>query len=185
MSSHSLRRRDTEIENQAYLEAVQHFADQIKQLPAHRDNVSRLERDIAKLALATMAASGKPTYGEQVSADDGCLWRKSVELFDNVFVCHREVERGMEYAVIERFPSGANEIWIKGRNAVDVLKAFTHDQRQALEIWTEDMTAQLKEFLAQKFPGQDMTHVIEDFLGPFTQTELLNYSQRQNREIRS
>src|SRR6185437_4825686 len=168
MSSRSLDRRSTEIESQAHQEVLLHFADQLKQFPFTRDHVSRLERDIAKLALATMAAASKPAYREPVLADDGCLWCKNVGLFDDVFVCHRQTEKGLEFAVMERFPTGANEIWIKGRNAVEVLKAFTQDQQHALQIWTEDITTQLKKFLSEKYPGHDMSHVVEDFLGAFT-----------------
>jgi hypothetical protein len=96
--------------------------------------------------------------------DGGSQWHNSVGLFDNIFVCHRQTIAGPEYAVVERFPTGTNEIWNRGCNAVDVLKAFTHDQRQALYIWTEDMTAQLKEFLAEKYPGQDMSRVADAFV---------------------
>src|SRR5665213_2904827 len=138
MSSYSFNRRPSEIEDQAHTEATHHFADQLKQFPASRDAVKRLERDIAKTALAILAASRRPKEANPIVTDGGTLWRKGVELFDNVFVCYRQTTAGSEYAVVERFPSGANEIWNKGRNAVDVLKAFTHDQCQALQIWTED-----------------------------------------------
>jgi len=57
---------------------------------------------------------------------------------------------GAEYAVVEHFPArGTNEIWNRGWNAVEVLKAFAQEQRQALQIWTEDMTAQVKGFLGE------------------------------------
>jgi hypothetical protein len=184
MSSHSLNRRSLEIERQAHLEIVQHFAEQWRQFPATRDHVNRLECDIAKIALATMAASVRPPHGEPIKADDSFFWHKCVELFDNVFVCYRQIGNGIEFAVIERFPTGTNEIWNKGRNAVDVLKAFTYDQQHALKIWTEDMTAQVKEFLAEKFPDHDLTHVTESFLNRFTQAELRNHPQQPNREIR-
>jgi hypothetical protein len=105
-------------------------------------------------------------------------------LFDNVFVCYRQTVTGSEYAVVERFSSGTNEIWIKGRNAVDVLKAFTQDQRQALQIWTEDMTAQLKEFLAEKYPGHDMSRVADSFLYRFTHSKTHSHQQSQSRGIR-
>jgi hypothetical protein len=180
MSSH----RPTEIEDQAHGEAVQHFAEQLKQFPASRDAIKRLERDIAKIALAILATSRRPLEANPIVTDDGTQWRKGVELFDNVFVCYRQTTAGSEYAVVERFPSGANEIWNKGRNAVDVLKAFTHDQRQALQIWTEDITAQLKEFLAEKYPGHDLNRVAESFLRRFTDAETLTHQHRQSRGIR-
>jgi hypothetical protein len=184
MSSYSFNRRPTEIEDQAHVEAVQHFAEQLKQFPASRDAVKRLERDIAKIALAILAASRRPLEANPIVTDDGSQWHNSVGLFDNVFVCHRQTINGPEYAVVERFPSGTNEIWNRGRNVVDVLKAFTHDQRQALQIWTEDTTAQLKEFLAEKYPGHDMSRVSESFLHRFTHAETQTHQQRQSRGIR-
>jgi hypothetical protein len=114
--------------------------------------------------LAILADSRRPLEANPIVTDDGAQWRKGVELFDNVFVCYRQTTTGSEYAVVERFPSGTNEIWTKGRNAVDVLKAFIHDQRQALQIWREDMTAQVKEFLSEKYPGQDMSRVADAFV---------------------
>jgi hypothetical protein len=179
MSSH----RPNEIEDQAHEEAVRHFAEQLKQFPASRYAVKRLERDIAKIALAILAASRRPLEANPIVTDDG-QWHNSVGLFDNVFVCHRQTINGPEYAVVERFPSGANEIWNRGRNAVDMLKAFTHDQRQALQIWTEDMTAQLKEFLAEKYPGHDMSRVAESFLHRFTHSETHSHQQSQSRGMR-
>lgn len=184
MSSYSFNRHPTEIEEQAHFEAVQYFAEQLKQFPASRDVVKRLERDIAKIALAILAASRRPLEANPIVTDDGTQWRKGVELFDNLFVCYRQTTTESEYAVVERFPSGANEIWNKGRNAVDVLKAFTHDQRQALQIWTEDITANVKEFLAEKYPGQDMSRVSESFLHRFTHAETQTHQQRQSRGIR-
>jgi hypothetical protein len=180
MSSH----RPTEIEDQAQGEAVRHFAEQLKQFPASRDAVKRLEQDIAKIALAILAASRRPLEANLIVTDDGSQWHNGVGLFDNVFVCHRQTINGPEYAVVERFPSGTNEIWNRGRNAVDVLKAFTHDQRQALQIWTEDITAQVKEFLAEKYPGQDMSRVSESFLRQLTHAETQTHQQRQSRGIR-
>lgn len=120
MSSRSFNHRSTEIEDHAHLEVVQHFADQLKQFPVSRDHVNRLERDIAKIALATMAASARPPQGEPIEADDNFLWHKGVELFDNVFACYRQIGNGIEFAVIERFPTGSNEIWNKGRSAESV-----------------------------------------------------------------
>lgn len=60
-----------------------------------------------------------------------------------------------------------NEVWNQGRNAVEVLRKFAQDQRQALEIWTEDMKVQVKELLAEKYPGQDMSRVADAFMCRF------------------
>ncbi|PYJ63904.1 MAG: hypothetical protein DME24_00470 [Verrucomicrobia bacterium] len=182
-------RRPTEIEDQAHVETVRHFAEPLKQFPTSRDAVKHLERDVAKTALDVLAASQRPPQGNPLLADDGSQWHESIHLFDNIFVCHRPTANGTEYAVVEHFPAnGRNEICSRGRNAVEVLKAFTHDQRQALQIWTDDMTAQVKEFLAEKYPGQDMSRVADSFIHKFTtqavaQKESRNQQQKHSRRI--
>jgi hypothetical protein len=162
-------RRPTEIEDKAHVEAVRRFADHLQQFPASRDTVNHLERDAAKTALAVVAASQKPPQENPITTDDGAQWHKSVNLFDNLFVCHRSTPSGTEYAVVEHIPAnGTNEICTRGRNAVEVLRAFTAEQRQALQIWTEDMAAQVKEFLAEKYPGRDMSRVADAFIHKVT-----------------
>jgi hypothetical protein len=162
-------RRPTEIEDKAHVEAVRHFAEQFKQFPASREAVTYLERYTAKTVLDVLAASQRAPQENPILSDDGGQWHRSVDLFDNTFVCHRPTPNGTEYAIVEHFPSnGRNEIWHQGRNALEVLKAFTQDQRRALQIWTEDMAAQVNEFLAEKYPGQDMSRVADSFIHKFT-----------------
>jgi hypothetical protein len=166
MSNRFDDRRSTELEDKAHAEAVQHFAEHLKQFPASREAVDRLERDIAKIGLAANMAASKPTLKENfIQADDGAQWHKDVELMENIFLCHRPITGGAEYAVVEHFPArGTNEIWNRGWNAVEVLKAFAQEQRQALQIWTEDMTAQVKEFLGEKYPGHDLSRVTDGLM---------------------
>ena len=166
MSNPFEHRRPTELEDKAHAEAVRHFAEHLKQFPASREAVERLERDIAKIALAANMAAARPTPQQNIIlADDGAQWHKNVELMENIHLCHRPISYAVEYAVVEHFPArGTNEIWNRGWNAGEVVKAFTQEQRQALQIWTEDMTAQVKEFLAEKFPGQDLSRVADAFI---------------------
>lgn len=44
------------------------------------------------------------------------------------------------------------------------------------------MAVQIKEFLAEKYPGHDMTQTAENFLRQFAEAELRNYPQRQTRD---
>jgi hypothetical protein len=159
-------RRPTELEDKAHAEAVRHFADHLKQFPASREAVERLERDIAKIALAANMAIAKPTSKQNVIlADDGRQWHKSLELMDNIHLCHWPISYGAEFAVVEHFPArGSNEILNRGWNTMEVLKAFTLRQRQALQVWTEDVSAQVREFLSEKFPGQDLSRVADAFI---------------------
>ena len=59
MGSRFDSRRLTTLEEQAYTEATEHFAEHFKQFPASRVAVERLERDMAKIALAANMAASK------------------------------------------------------------------------------------------------------------------------------
>ena len=166
MSNPFEHRRPTELEDKAHAEAVRHFSEHLKQFPASRTAVERLERDADKIALAANRAAAKPTPKQNlIQADDGAQWHQSVDLLENIHFCHRPISYGAEYAVVEHFPArGTNEIWNRGWNASEVLKSFTQGQRQALQVWTDDLTAQVQEFLSEKFPGQDLSRVADAFI---------------------
>jgi len=190
MSNPFEHRRPTALEDKAHAEAVRHFAEQLKQFPASREAVERLEKNSAKIALAANLAASKPTLNQNViQANDGAQWHKDVDLMDNIHLCHRSIIGGAEYAVVEHCPArGANEILNRGWNADEVLKSFTQAQRQALQVWREDMTAQVREFLAEKYPGQDMSRVTYGFMHRFThavsQQQIQSHEQNRSRGIR-
>jgi hypothetical protein len=165
MSSRLDDHRPTELEDKAHAEALRHFAEQLKSFPISRETVERLERNLSIMALAANMAATKPG-DKTIQTDDGVQWHKSIELMDNISLCYRLISDGAEYAVVEHFPN-TNEVWNRGRNAVEVLRMFAQDQRQALEIWTEDVKVQVKELLAEKYPGQDMSRVADGFMHRF------------------
>jgi hypothetical protein len=132
------------MEDKAHTEAIRHFAEHLKQFPASHEAIDRLELGIAKIDLtANMAASKTTPSGNAIQADDDTQWHKSVELKENIFLCHRPV-------------------------AGEVLRMFALEQRQALRGWTEDMSAQVQEFLTEKFPGQNLSRVTDSFMHRLT-----------------
>ena len=157
----------TALDEQAYTEAGGIFAECMKQIPVSRGAVEALERNFLKLALAAKIAASKPPENV-IHADDGMQWHKGVDLMDNIFLCHRPTTGGTEYAVVEHFQAhGTNEIWNRGWDAVQVLKIFVKEQRQALESGTEDMVAQTVEFLAEKYSGQDLSYLTDSLKQQF------------------
>jgi hypothetical protein len=50
-----------------------------------------------------------------------------------------------------------------GHSVRELLKTFTHDERQLLSIWKNDIVEQVKEHLAEKYPNQDMSIVAGSF----------------------
>ena len=169
MSSRYDRRRLTTLEEQACTEATEHFAEHLKQFRVSHLAVERLERDMAKIALAANMAATKTPPGNPIATDDGKQWHKAVDLMENIYLCHRPVTGGAEYAVVEHFPANnRNEIWNRGWNAVEVLRVFAQEQRRALQVWSEDFATQLREFLAETYPGQNMSRVAASFMHRLT-----------------
>lgn len=187
MSNHQFNdRRPTPQEEQAYTEARSCFAEHLKQFPVSQDAVKKLERNLAKTSLAMNIAASQPSSPVSVIQTDEGSWNKSTDLFDNIVACHRRTAAGVEYAVVEQFPNGTNEIWTQGRNAIEVLRAFAGEERHVLEIWTEDMTARVNEYLAENYPGQDMTRVAEGFMKRFTHaiSQRETFRQKQGHGMR-
>jgi hypothetical protein len=84
----------------------------------------------------------------------------------------------VDFAALEHFPAqNTNEIWNQGHHAIEVLRVFAGEQRQAMQVWAKDMTAEFKEFLAEKYPGQDMSRVAESFLRRFKHAVPQQYVQ--------
>jgi len=178
-------RRPTPFEEQAHAEARNHFADHLKQFPASLTAIRKLERNLATLALTiTMAGAQKSSSESAIRADDSSQWHKGAILFDNVMACHRPTDSGTEFAVIEQFPGGRNEVWPRGRNAVEALRSFVADQKHVLQIWSQDIAAQVKEFLSEKYPGHDTSRVADGFMYRLAHAECLTHQQHQSRGIR-
>jgi len=166
MNNHPFaNRRPTPLEDRAYAEARQHFIEHLNQFPASQDAVKNLERNLASTALAVSTAAAKSSPQESpIQTSDGVQWYRAIDLFDNLRVLYRRALYAVEFAVMEFFPNGHYEIWNRGYNALDVLRAFVSEQRQALQTWTDDLKAQVAEFLAEKNPGEDMSRVTDAFV---------------------
>ena len=157
--------RPTELHEKANAEAMTVFAEHLKQFKADCENLHTLERNLpATTDAATKAAL--QLSGRAIQADDGTEWQHNVELMKNVSLCHRHTAAGLEFAVVESLPlkSGERkEVLNSGHDAQEVLLTFTRDQRQVLQVWKDDVTAQVREHLAKKYPHQDLIIVAESF----------------------
>ncbi|HUB87039.1 MAG TPA: hypothetical protein VMB22_04045, partial [Verrucomicrobiae bacterium] len=68
----------------------------------------------------------------------------------------------------------------------DVLRDFIRDQKQVLNLWKDDVKAQVKEHLDQNYPRQDMSIVVESFEIKMSRaiSERPSVAQTQSRGIR-
>ena len=104
--------------------------------------------------------------GRAIQTDEGTEWQHSIELIKNVSLCHRRTAAGLEFAIVESLPLKSGErkkVLNSGDNAREVLRTFARGQRQVLQVWKDDVTAQVREHLAEKYPQQDMSIVVESF----------------------
>ena len=153
--------RPTPLQEQANTEAMQHFAEHLKQFKANCDalrrhrtqSVNDWQTTPSKPRCFRPAASSKPT-----TARNGSM---TVDLTKITSVCHRRTAAGMEFAVVECLPlkSGEmKEVLNSGHNVREVLQAFMRDQRQVLRLWKEDVKAQVREHLDEKYPASGHEH---------------------------
>jgi hypothetical protein len=157
-------------EEQAYVNAKLYLAESLRGLTAYGEAVERLQRNLSIMAeAADIAASTSPSNSHVIRTDEGTRWRKDVDLMKNIHLCHRTFRGEVKFAVVEHFPAqNTSEIWNQGCDAIEVLRVFADEQSQALQVWTEDMETQIKVFLAENFPGQDMSRVEDGFIRRFT-----------------
>jgi hypothetical protein len=154
--------RPTALQEQAYAEARQHFAEHLKQFKANCDavhnNLSAIANDAFRAALQSS--------GRVIQTDDGTQWHHAVDLTKITSVCRRRTSAGLEFAVVECLPFKSGEmkdVLNSGHDASEVLQTFARDQRQVLNLWKNDVTAQVREQLDEKYPHQDMSIVVESF----------------------
>ena len=157
--------RPTPAQEQAHAEAMQHFAQHLKQFKANCDAIQNIESNLPATAKDASRAALQSS-GHIIQIDDGTQWQHAVDLTKITSVCHRRTAAGLEFAVIECLPlkSGElKEVLNSGHDASEVLQAFLRDQRQVLNLWKNDVTAQIREHLEEKYPHQDMSIVAESF----------------------
>lgn len=99
-------------------------------------------------------------------------WEVSAALMrlDNneVLLCKRLTEHGVEYAVIDQSPTagrygksvGHLDILQTSDNPQRVLSDYLRSERQALELMTNDVTAAVRLFVSEQFPRHDVSRVV-------------------------
>jgi hypothetical protein len=180
--------RPTPLHEQANAEAIQHFAEHLKQFKANCDALHGIESNLAVTANDASRAALQ-SLGHIIQTDDGVQWQHAVGLTNITSVCHRRTAAGLELAIVECLPlkSGEKKVVLnRGHDAREVLQAFAHDQRQVLNLWKEDVKAQVREHLDELYPRQDMGIVVESFEIKMARaiSETRAVTQNQSRGVR-
>ena len=157
--------RPTTLDETANAEAMIIFAEHTSQFKGVCDALRKLESNLSAIGNDALKAALLP-LGRVIQTGDGTEWRHDLDLLKITSVCHRRTAAGMEFAVVECLPLKSGEMRTVlncDHNLREVLQAFMRDQRQVLNLWKDDVTAQVKEHLAEKYLGQDMGIVSESF----------------------
>jgi len=176
-------KRPTELQESAATETKIAFAEHLNQFNGFCAALHNLERNLETTGNdAFKAALLSP--GRMVKTDDGAEWQHDLELMKDISICHRRIADEMEFAVVESvpFPSGeTKDVLNSGHNVREMLQTFAHDQRQVLRLWKDDVTAQIREHLEQKYPGHDINIVVESFEYKMSRALAQRPAQAQNQ----
>ncbi len=157
--------RPTELHEKANADAMTVFAEHMNQFRGVCDVLRDIESNLSAIRNdALKAALLSPGY--VIQTDDGTQWQHDVDLSKITSVCHRRTTAGVEFAVVECLPlkSGEmKEVLNSGQNVREVLQEFMGDQRQVLNLWKDDVKAQVREHLDEKYSRLDMGIVVESF----------------------
>ncbi|HEY5297394.1 MAG TPA: hypothetical protein VIK59_05675 [Verrucomicrobiae bacterium] len=175
--------RPTELQESAATETKMAFAEHLNQFNSFCDALHNLERNLETTGNDAFKAA-LLSSGRVVKTDEGAEWQHDVDLMKDISICHRRNAGEMEFAVVESvpLPSGeTKEVLNSGHNVREVLQTFAHDQRQVLRLWKDDVTAQMREHLEQKYPGHDMSIVVESFEYKMSRALAQRPAQAQNQ----
>jgi len=174
-NNHFNDRRPTALEEQAYSETKEQFAEHVRQFGLGQDAIENLERNMFGVARSvTEAASRRTGHGDTPLAGDGLKWNRCFDLFDNICVCHRPTGAGLEFSVVERCglkPLERCEVLVRGCDPLELLRTFIASQREVLRLWIGDVAAQITEKLAEKYPGHDLTRVSDAIVSRLTEIQ--------------
>ena len=136
--------RPTPLQEQANAEAIQHFAEHLKQFKANCDAIHNIETNLSATANDAFRAALQSS-GHIIQIDDGTQWQHAVDLTKITSVCHRRTSAGLEFAVVECLPLKSGEL------------------KEVLNLWKNDVTAHVREHLEEKYPNQNMSIVVQSF----------------------
>jgi hypothetical protein len=178
-------------QEQAAVEVKTAFAEHLNQFNASCDAVRDIEGNRSAIANeALKSALLSRDQNKIIQTDDGTEWRHDLDLSKISSICHRRIAGQIEFAVVEslslKHGREMKDILNRGDNVREVLQGFIRDQRQVLRLWKDDLNAQVKEHLAEKYPGQDMSLVADSFEYKMTRaiSETYVHAQSQSHGMR-
>jgi hypothetical protein len=104
---------------------------------------------------------------------------------NEVLLCRRVCEHGLEYAVIDQSPvasayakvHGPADVLHTGDNPRQVLRDFLRSERETLQLMVNDITANVRLLISERFPKQDLRRVINEIARMCKNVARLGFSE--------
>jgi hypothetical protein len=104
---------------------------------------------------------------------------------NEVLLCKRVSEHGLEYAVIDHSSvasayakaHGSLDVLRTGDNPRQVLRDYLRSERATLELMTNDITANVRLLIAERFPKQDLRRVVNEITRMCQKVARLGFSE--------
>lgn len=162
--------RLTDSEFVAYNSAFTAVEDDFKEFSGVTRSLGDLEKSLPQL----MGVGGARTADNQtVEGPDGSRWAVLAPLLQmrgggELMWCSREIAGSREFAVVERYAAdsplakvqGEFDVQMTDSDAQGLLQKFLGDQREAAQMYADDIVATAREKVEEKYPGQDMSRVV-------------------------
>jgi hypothetical protein len=123
------------------------------------------------------------------AASDRSPWEVCASLMrlnhNEVVLCKRVCKHGLEYAIIDHSPVAS--AYAKARGPADVLRTgesprlvvrdFLRSERETLQLMVNDITANVRLVIAERFPKQDLRRVINEIARMCKNVARLGFSE--------
>ncbi len=104
---------------------------------------------------------------------------------NEVFLCKRICEHGLEYAVIDQASvasayakaRGPLDVLRTGDNPRQVLRDYLRSESETLQLMVNDITANVRLVIAERFPKQDLRRVVNDITRMCKKVARLGFSE--------
>jgi hypothetical protein len=192
--------RLTDAEFAAYNSVFTAVESEFKELSSITGSLGQMQQKMPRLLEGT--AAREESSQRTVEGQDGSKWNVVAPLLQmrrgEIVWCQRNVAGNSEFAVVERFDpnsplakaQGPCEFQMTGNNARALLQDFIEGQRGALQMYASDIVAAAQEKADEKYPGQDLSRVIDALSQRCTkqisveQTESPSQARKQTEGVR-
>jgi hypothetical protein len=160
-------------ENAAYFEAFGVIKGDYQALCVVGDKLREMEANARGLGpLDSQAQGGHAELPDSVG--DRSPWEVCASLMrlnnNEVFLCKRACEHGLEYAVIDHTlvasayakARGPLDVLRTGDNPRQVLRDYLRSESETLQLMVNDITANVRLVVAERFPKQDLRRVVNE-----------------------